>query len=59
MSSKNSDSTAKQLDVFKAAARALECDEDKGRFETLLGKIAAAKPPKDEPQPKRKKANAK
>lgn len=44
---------------FLSAARDLECDEDKGRFEAQLGKIASAKPPKDEPSPKRKKAKAK
>jgi hypothetical protein len=31
-------------DSFKAVAKGLECDEDKGRFEAKLGKIAKAKP---------------
>ena len=31
-------------DDFIATARRLECDEDKGRFEEKLGKIAAVKP---------------
>jgi hypothetical protein len=30
-------------DEFAAVARRLECDEDKGRFEKKLGKIAKAK----------------
>jgi hypothetical protein len=33
-------------DDFKSAAGRLECDEDKGRFEKKLGKIAKAKPAK-------------
>jgi hypothetical protein len=32
---------------FKSVARRLECDEDMGRFEAKLGKIANAKPAKD------------
>ena len=40
-----------QADDFKSVARRLGCDEDKGRFEAKLGKIAKAraetpKPPK-------------
>jgi len=31
-------------DDFVSVARRLECDEDKGRFEAKLGKIAKAKP---------------
>lgn len=31
-------------DSFEAVARRLECDEDKGRFEAKLGKIAKMKP---------------
>ena len=31
-------------DDFLSVARRLECDEDKGRFEAKLGKIAKAKP---------------
>jgi hypothetical protein len=29
---------------FKSVAKRLECDEDKGRFEAKLGKIAKSKP---------------
>jgi hypothetical protein len=32
-------------DDFKSVARRLECDEDKGRFEAKLGKIAKARLP--------------
>ena len=32
---------------FISVARRLECDEDKGRFEAKLGKIAKAKPSKE------------
>ena len=32
----------KQVDRFIETARALECDEDKKRFEDKLGKIASA-----------------
>jgi hypothetical protein len=31
-------------DDFLSVARRLECDEDKGRFEATIGKIAKAKP---------------
>jgi hypothetical protein len=31
-------------DNFKAVAKRLECDEDKGRFEAKIKKIAAVKP---------------
>jgi hypothetical protein len=31
-------------DDFKSVAKRLECDEDKGRFEAKLGKLAKAKP---------------
>jgi hypothetical protein len=34
----------KQIDRFIETVRQLECDEDKGRFEEKLGKIAKAKP---------------
>ncbi len=37
-----------QIDRFKEAARQLDCDDDKQRFETKLGKIAGTKPTKDE-----------
>lgn len=36
-----------QLDRFKEAARALECDDDEARFDAKLKKVAKAKP-KDE-----------
>jgi hypothetical protein len=38
-----------EVDRFIEAARALECDEDKERFEAKLKRIARAKPvpPKD------------
>jgi hypothetical protein len=32
----------KKPDDFESVARRLECDEDKGRFEKKLGKIARA-----------------
>jgi hypothetical protein len=31
-------------DDFESVAKRLECDEDKARFEAMLGKIAMAKP---------------
>lgn len=36
--------SAKKPDDFESVAKRLECDEDKGRFEAKLGKIAKAKP---------------
>jgi hypothetical protein len=33
-----------QLDKFKQAARALECDDDAQRFRERVGKLAVAKP---------------
>jgi hypothetical protein len=33
-----------ERDAFKAVAKRLECDEDRGRFEAKLGKLAKAKP---------------
>ncbi len=36
-------------DSFEAVARRLGCDEDKGRFEAKLGKIAKAKPASRKP----------
>jgi hypothetical protein len=33
-----------QLDKFKEAARALECDEDEARWAVRLRKVAAKKP---------------
>ncbi len=37
----------KSVDDFRSVAKRLECDEDKGRLEAKLGKIAKAtvKPP--------------
>jgi tetrahydromethanopterin S-methyltransferase subunit G len=35
----------KNQDDFKSVAKRLECDEDKGRFEAKLGKIAKATVP--------------
>jgi hypothetical protein len=33
----------KQIELFKAAARTLECDPSEARFNAALGKIARAK----------------
>ena len=35
---------AKSADDFESVAKRLECDEDQGRFEKKLGKLARAKP---------------
>ena len=43
-----------QFNRFVATARALDCDEDKDRFEKALGKIAAYKPLKDHGQSKKR-----
>jgi len=40
-----------QLDKFKEAARQLETDDDEGRFNERLGKVATASPPKEEKKP--------
>ncbi len=40
-------SDLKQSKRFIEAARALDCDDDKARFEEKLGKIAKAKPAKE------------
>ena len=37
-----------QSERFSEAARELECDDDKGRFEERLKKIAKQKPPHKE-----------
>ena len=37
-------SSRKLSDDFESVAKRLECDEDKGRFEEKLGKLAKAKP---------------
>jgi hypothetical protein len=42
------DNEAAQISRFKSTSRALECDEDKDRFEAALGKIAAHKPTKED-----------
>jgi hypothetical protein len=34
----------KKSDAFAEVAKRLECDEDKGRFEAKLGKLAKSKP---------------
>jgi hypothetical protein len=48
---------AKQADQHKRfieTARALQCDEDKGRFEAKMKRIAKVKPSKDAVSPSRK-----
>ena len=43
-----------QMNRFKEAARALECDDDEAHFDAKLKKIATAPKPKDEkPDPVR------
>lgn len=44
---------------FLEAARALECDEDKEKFEARLGKIAGRKPQRAEPEGKKLTASEK
>lgn len=39
-----------QLDKFKEAARALEADEDEGRWEDRLRKVAKHKPQPEKPE---------
>ena len=34
-----------QVDIFKEAARQLECDDDEAKFSAILKKVAKAKPP--------------
>lgn len=36
---------AKQVELFKEAARELECDDDEGRFRERLNKLTEAPPP--------------
>ena len=43
MDKKSESNQSSQFDDFVATARALGCDEDKDRFESVLGKIAKAK----------------
>lgn len=45
MKSKTTADRKAQSQRFVEAARELECDEDKERFEEKLGRIARAKPP--------------
>ena len=45
MKPESNDQTS-QLDKFKQAARALECDDDDQRFKERLKEIAKAKPEK-------------
>jgi hypothetical protein len=40
----NANAVAAQSKRFIEAAKALECDDDKARFEKRLGKIAKTKP---------------
>lgn len=49
----SNDSTS-QVERFMEAARSLECDEDKEKFEAQLGKIAAHKHQSSQPEPKTK-----
>jgi hypothetical protein len=58
--SKNTKTDSDQHRRFIETAHALECDENKERFEDKLGKIAAAKPPPNQKpkvrRPRRKAA---
>ena len=36
-----------QLEKFKEAARALQCDEDEARWDDRLKKVVKVKPPKE------------
>ncbi len=42
-----------QLDKFKEAARALECDDDEARFKERVGKLVKHKPVATAPEPDR------
>ena len=42
--------TSNQLERFKEAARALECDEDETRWDERLKKVAKAKPAPEKPE---------
>ena len=49
-----------QIDKFREAARALEADEDAGKFDRSLGQIAKQKPigrPEDEGEKQKPKAD--
>jgi hypothetical protein len=39
-----------QAEKFKAAARALECDEDEARWDERLKKVAGHKPAPEKPE---------
>lgn len=41
-----------QLERFKEAARALECDEDEARWDATLKKVAKQKPALEKPDPR-------
>ena len=49
------DSQKSQLDKFKEAARALECDDDDQRFKEKLGKLAGLRRETANKQTKRAK----
>lgn len=40
----------RQIDKFRDAARALECDEDEARWDERLRKVARQKPEPDKPE---------
>ncbi|MGW9232237.1 hypothetical protein ACWGPT_15365 [Pseudorhizobium sp. NPDC055634] len=48
MSNDRKEQAPSQVEKFKEAARQLETDDDEGRFNERLGKVAKAPPPKDE-----------
>lgn len=45
-----------QIDKFREAARELEADEDEGRFNSLVGKIAKSPPSNAETEKPKKPA---
>jgi hypothetical protein len=42
-----------QIKRFRETARALECDEDEGRFDEALKRVAKAPTPANESKPKK------
>ncbi len=52
MAKKISPADRKQVAAFRKAARDLGCEDDEGRFQDALRRVAKHKP---EPQPKRRK----
>jgi hypothetical protein len=44
------DERPSQLDKFKEAARALECDDDEARFDERVKKLVRHKPVSDKPE---------